>query len=87
MNANQTQTEIEQQIISLIAAAVTLPEGDIALTEPLTGYGVDSLLLVELLVEIEEKFDIAFDSSSLSGEHFATAAAIAGYVREKLEAA
>ena len=37
MSANQTQTEIEEQIISLIAGAVSLPEGDISLTEPLTG--------------------------------------------------
>ncbi|WP_438432806.1 phosphopantetheine-binding protein [Gorillibacterium sp. sgz500922] len=50
-------------------------------------YGIDSLTLVELLVEVEEVFGILFDSSSLTDDFFSTAASIAGYVSGKLEAA
>ncbi len=47
-------------------------------------YGVDSIILVELLVEIEEVFGITFDSSFLTYEAFSTVRSIADYVYNKL---
>jgi acyl carrier protein len=46
-------------------------------------YGVDSLILVELLVDIEAVFGITFDSEMLSYEHFSTVASLAEYIYEK----
>lgn len=47
-------------------------------------YGVDSLILVELLVEIEAGFDITFDNEMLTYEHFSTVSSLADYVFEKI---
>lgn len=47
-------------------------------------YGVDSLILVELLVDIESEFGITFDSEMLSYEHFSTVASLADYIHEKV---
>lgn len=47
-------------------------------------YGVDSIVLVELLVEIEDVFGITFDSSLLTYDTFSTVGSISDYVCEKL---
>lgn len=47
-------------------------------------YGIDSITLVELLVDIESQFDITFDSSFLTYESFSTAGSIADYIDQKL---
>jgi acyl carrier protein len=49
-------------------------------------YGVDSIVLVELLVEIEDIFGITFDSSLLTYETFSTVGSISDYVCGKLNA-
>jgi acyl carrier protein len=43
----------------------------------LTALGVDSLVAVELLVRLEEEFDIAIPDDELSRDDFATPACIA----------
>ncbi len=47
-------------------------------------YGVDSIVLVELLVEIEDLFGITFDSSLLTYETFSTVGSISDYVCGRL---
>lgn len=47
-------------------------------------YGIDSIALVELLIEIECEFDITIDSNLLTYECFSTADAISNYVLNKL---
>lgn len=47
-------------------------------------YGIDSITLVELLVDIESQFDITFDSSFLTYESFSTAGSIADYIDQKI---
>jgi acyl carrier protein len=47
-------------------------------------YGIDSIVLVELLVEIEDALGITFDSSSLSYDTFSTVGSISDYVYEKI---
>ncbi|MCL6457947.1 MAG: acyl carrier protein [Gorillibacterium sp.] len=80
--------QVELQICEMISRLAPMPGDGIKLSDDLRNtYGVDSLILVELLVEIEEAFDIVFDSSSLTGEFFSTAGTIANYVSQKLEAA
>jgi acyl carrier protein len=49
-------------------------------------YGVDSVSLLEMVVGIEEEFGIAVDDSDFSIEHFQTIAALADFVRGKMQA-
>ena len=83
-----SKDEIEQKICEMIKEKAPIPSDTIQLNEDLReNYGVDSLCLVELLVEIECVFDITFDSSSLTNEFFATAGTISDYVYQKMAAA
>jgi acyl carrier protein len=43
-------------------------------------YGVDSIVLVEMLVDIECEFNITFDSSTLTYDNFSTVGSIAEYL-------
>jgi len=82
------KSEIEQKIREMIKERAPIPSDTIQMNEDLReNYGVDSLVLVELLVEIECVFDITFDSSSLTNEFFSTAGTISDYVYQKLAAA
>jgi acyl carrier protein len=47
-------------------------------------HGIDSIKLVELIVDLEEEFDIEVDSCSLSHENFADIELITNYVLSKL---
>ena len=83
-----TKEEIERRICEMIKERALIPSDTIRLDKDLReNYGVDSLVLVELLVEIECAFDITFDSSSLTNEFFSTAGTIADYVYQKTAAA
>ena len=50
-------------------------------------YGVDSVSLLELVVGIEEEFGIAVSDKDFRVAHFETVAALAVFVRERLEGA
>lgn len=83
-----TKEIIERKICEMIKERAPIPSDTIRLDEDLReNYGVDSLVLVELLVEIEIAFDITFDSSSLTNEFFSTAGTIADYVYQRMAAA
>lgn len=45
---------------------------DFSLSEPLADRGLDSLRSVQLIVELEELFDVTFDDDELLFENFAT---------------
>ena len=48
-------------------------------------YGVDSVSLLELVVGIEEEFGCPVEDSEFDLTHFETVAALAAFVRQKLE--
>jgi len=50
----------------------------------ITEYGVDSLLLLELVVGVEEEFGIEIGDTEFEIQNFETVAALAAFVREKL---
>ena len=50
---------------------------------PLTDYGVDSFLLLELIVALEEVFDVKFDQSDITAEVLKTVSSMAALVRSK----
>ncbi len=47
-------------------------------------YGVDSIILVEMLVDLECEFSVTFDSSMLTYDNFSTVTAISDYVYGKI---
>jgi len=77
--------EIEQKVCEAVSRLGQYNNDNVELDSDLRdSYGVDSIVLVELLVEIEEVFGITFDSSSLTYETFSTVRSIADYVYNKL---
>lgn len=59
----------------------------IGLEESLTlKYGVDSVRLFDMVVSMEDDFDISFEDDELVLENFDSLVRIAANVREKLEA-
>ncbi|MBR0458401.1 MAG: acyl carrier protein [Victivallales bacterium] len=50
---------------------------------PLSDYGVDSFLLLELIVALEEVFDVKFEQSDITAEVLKTVASMAALVRSK----
>jgi acyl carrier protein len=50
-------------------------------------YGVDSVSLLELVVGVEEEFGIVIPDEEFSIKHFETVAALAAFVRGKMDAA
>ncbi|QMV40977.1 acyl carrier protein [Cohnella cholangitidis] len=76
---------IEQKVCQWVREKATVPSEEIALDADLRdNYGIDSISLVELLVEIECAFDMTFDSASLTNDYFSTAGSISEYVCRKL---
>ena len=50
---------VEHQVVSVLAQQALLDPADIALDQPLTALGIDSLGLVETIFALEEAFDIS----------------------------
>ncbi|MCK5802159.1 MAG: acyl carrier protein [Lentisphaeria bacterium] len=56
---------------------------DIQTDAELSEYGVDSFLLLELIVAIEEMFEVQFDPTDITTETLQSVATIAELVRSK----
>ncbi|MGI6668569.1 MAG: acyl carrier protein [Acetivibrionales bacterium] len=77
--------DIENKICDILRKYCQYNADSIAVDKDLReNYGIDSLILVELLVEIEAGFGITFDSEMLTYDHFSTVASMADYVYEKV---
>lgn len=77
--------DIENKICEILKNHCQYNADDIAVDKDLReNYGVDSLILVELLVEIEAGFGITFDSEMLTYDHFSTVASLVDYVFTKV---
>ncbi|QNU66169.1 acyl carrier protein [Ruminiclostridium herbifermentans] len=48
-------------------------------------HGIDSIKLVELIIDLEDEFDIEVDTGSLSHQNFANVDLITEYITSKLE--
>jgi len=80
--------EIEEKICEILKGKSQFNGDNIQLDCDLRdNYGIDSIALVELLIDIECEFDITIDSSLLTYECFSTGNAISEYVSGKLSAA
>ncbi|MDF2986925.1 MAG: phosphopantetheine-binding [Eubacterium sp.] len=77
--------EIESKIFEILRSRCQFNGDNIKADVDLRdNYGIDSIALVELLIEIECEFDITIDSNLLTYECFSTADAISNYVLNKL---
>ncbi len=77
--------EIEQKICEVVSRLAQFNSDNIEVESDLRdNYGVDSIVLVELLVELEDVFAITFDSSFLTYEVFSTVKSISDYVYSKV---
>jgi acyl carrier protein len=62
-----------------------IPPEEIASDKSLvTEYGVDSLLLLELIVGVEEEFGLEIEDTEFQVQNFETVDALAAFVRGKL---
>jgi len=77
--------EIEEKVCELVRNYCQYDADNLRLDGDLReDYGIDSITLVELLVDIESEFDIVFDSSFLSYESFSTAGSLADHIDQKI---
>ena len=75
------RSEIEKKVCAIVKGKSQFNKEDINMESDLRdNYGIDSIVLVEMLVEMEEVFGMNFDSSMLSYEHFSTANSIVDYI-------
>lgn len=77
--------EIEKKVCEIIEGKSQFNGENIRMENDLReNYGIDSIVLVEMLVEMEAVFGITFDSSMLSYEHFSTAKSIVDYIYQSI---
>lgn len=77
---------IEEKVIKIIEANCQFNKEKVDLVSDLRdNYGIDSILIVNILVEIECEFDITIDSSLLSYEGFSTVGKIVDYVSSAIK--
>ena len=76
---------LEQTLKELIVERLFLDiaPNDIETEAPLADYGVDSFLLLELIVAIEETFGVKFAQSDINADVLKSVATLATLVRSK----
>jgi acyl carrier protein len=79
----------ENVIELLLAESILEPQNGLELTAEadLFTLGLDSMALMQLLLQIELRFQVSISPAELAREHFATAAAIAQLLNEKRRSA
>jgi acyl carrier protein len=81
-----SQDQLKQQIKEMIVERLFLPvdPGEIADDEHLMeSYDIDSVNLFEIVVGLEEDFEISFEDEDFSVDLFATIDSLAAYVQKK----
>jgi acyl carrier protein len=78
---------IEESLKQLIVERLFLeikPE-EIETDTPLSEYGVDSFLLLELIVAMEEIFEVKFEPTDITSDALRSVASLAALIRVKKE--
>jgi len=73
---------LQQQVVSLFAEKLNLDVAS-AETDLIETGLLDSLALVELLVQLEESFDVSISTDDLELENFRSITSIAGFVMQR----
>jgi acyl carrier protein len=82
--------DLKNRIAEILVERLFLdvPPADIGENESLTlKYGVDSVRLFDMVVSLEDDFEISFEDDELVLENFDTLNRIADQVQQKMEAA
>jgi len=76
---------VEAQLKELIVERLFLDiePGNIQTEAPLSEYGVDSFLLLELIVAMEEMFDVSFEQTDITAETLKSVASLSELIRSK----
>ena len=75
------ESQLKELIVERLFLDIT-PE-DIETDAPLADYGVDSFLLLELIVALEEVFEVKFEQSDITAEVLKSVASLAALVKSK----
>ncbi|MBE5869354.1 MAG: hypothetical protein E7293_10455 [Lachnospiraceae bacterium] len=79
------ELEYMQNIIKEIICEKILPGAEIKANDILAEKGIDSIKIIELVVEIELKFDFEFEDEKLTYETLRSIKDIAMYVNSRLK--
>ena len=71
---------VQEKIIAIIAEKLEVPVKDISAASSFDGMKVDSLAMVEIMLAIEDEYDITIEEA----EGIETVADITAYVEQKL---
>lgn len=78
MKKNEIKDKIKQIIHSVIEVEITDDDD-------LFEQGLNSINIIEIIVKIEDEFDIEFDEENLSFEYLKSLSSICKYVNSKLD--
>ena len=67
----------------LLVENILEPQEPITLDTDLFSVGLDSMAMMQLLLQIEEHFRLTINPAEMTREHFATARALASFLGEK----
>jgi acyl carrier protein len=85
---NREPTDIEDRVKKVIIERLKLNvnAGEISNNTPLIGkgLGLDSVGVLELVVGLEQEFDIMFDDSEMNIELFENIGSLTNYINKKL---
>lgn len=73
---------MEKEIMKIMAAMSLLDEDEVTEDDILTDIGIDSLKIVEVIMEIEDHFNITFDDSDLNPEALTTVKSVIDLVKK-----
>ena len=86
---NESEVKIEDRVKKVILDTVecSLNPEEIVRETPLFGkeFGLDSVGVFELVVNLEKEFDIFFEGSELGIEIFENVGSLVNYISEKLQ--
>jgi len=76
---------VEQSLKELIVERLFLDidPGDISTDAPLTDCGVDSFLLLEIIVAMEEMFSVQFDQADITSETLKSVSSLTDLIKLK----
>ena len=79
--AESLESQLKELIVERLFLDIT-PE-DIETDAVLSEYGVDSFLLLELIVALEEVFDVKFEQSDITADVLKSVGSLAALVKSK----
>lgn len=85
MNNLEVNNRVIQSIVKVCKENEVGLQNEIATDKPLIEYGIDSVVLIELIIVLENEFDLEIDDHELVGDTFKCVDSIVEFIssREK----